>query len=425
MNELDLDINNYTIKDLEKFFSLTKKKYSADDVELKEYQLREQLLNSGHVDKHFKTDLVHFLTKAKEYIIYVKCSPDKKPTSIPKNYKLDKLEYEQPPENSLSRKNDLIQHEQKNFIYTAPTSFLPGKVNQIDTRIITKCLNIDSKFRKDLHKTDSSDFLIHMPSKFHKVVSMELSAIELPLSYFGISGLNHNNFIYMKIYFIDKNGSQDLLNCENIFNIPDGQYSVNDLIDIINLMFQREPNVFSCMSLKLEYDENNKGSQKVCIYANSNNQYDVKEFVLDFSKSELGEVDNKEIYSKIGWNLGFKKHIYCGKTIYFSDTKIEATHKYMYLAIDDFNNSSNDLFVSVFEESILQSDILARISLKGTLLNSVTENNYQIISEPRKYFGPVDIQRIRVRLLDEFGRTIPMHSLNYSFCLTLKILYDQ
>ena len=42
---------------MEKFFSLTKKKYSADDVELKEYQLREQLLNSGHVDKHFKLKL--------------------------------------------------------------------------------------------------------------------------------------------------------------------------------------------------------------------------------------------------------------------------------------------------------------------------------------------------------------------------------
>ena len=423
MNELDLDINNYTIKDLEKFFRLTNNKYSADEIELKEYELREQLLNSGHVDKHFKTDLIHFLTKAKEYIIYVKCTPDKKPTSIPKNYKLDKIEYKQPPE--TTRKNDLIQHEEKNFVYTAPATFLPGKVNQIDTRIITKCLNIDSKFRKDLHKTDSSDFLIQLPTKFNKVVSMELSAIELPLSYFGISNLNHNNFIYIKIFFVDNNSSQDVLNCENVFQIPDGHYSVSDLIDIINLMFQREPNVFSCMCLKLEYDDNNKGSQKVCIYANSTSQYTIKEFALDFTKSKLGETDNKEIYSKIGWNLGFKKHIYCGDTIYFSDTKIEATHKYMYLAINDYNNNSNDLFVSVFEQSILQSDILARISLKGTLLNSVTENNYQLISEPRKYFGPVDIQRIRVRLLDEFGRVIPMHSLNYSFCLTLKILYDQ
>ena len=108
-----------------------------------------------------------------------------------------------------------------------------------------------------------------MPSKFHKVVSMELSAIELPLSYFGISSLNHNNFIYMKMYFIDKNGSQDLLNCENVFRIPDGHYSVNDLIDIINLMFLREPNVFSCICLNCSRGKQNISVSLPCIISRS------------------------------------------------------------------------------------------------------------------------------------------------------------
>ena len=94
----------------------------------------------------------------------------------------------------------------------------------------------------------------------------------------------------------------------------------------------------------------------------------------------------------------------------------------MYLAINDFNNNSNDVFVSVFENSILQPDILARISFNGT--HNITENNYNIISEPRKYFGPVDLQRFKIQLLDEKGKIIPMTNLNFSFCLTLKILYD-
>ena len=55
MENLDLDINNYTIHDLENFFKLKKKqKYTVADIELKEYQIREQLLNSGHIDKRFK-----------------------------------------------------------------------------------------------------------------------------------------------------------------------------------------------------------------------------------------------------------------------------------------------------------------------------------------------------------------------------------
>tara|TARA_B110000967_G_scaffold198635_1_gene231947 strand:- start:1483 stop:2757 length:1275 start_codon:yes stop_codon:yes gene_type:complete len=423
MNNLDLDINNYTIKDLEQFFHLPKK-YSANDVENKQYTLREQLLNSGHVDKFFKKDLIHFLDTAKNYIIATTCKPIKKPTSIPDNYKLDNINYEQPPKDSLSRKNDIINYEKQNFIYTTPSNFVPGKVNQIDTRIITKCLNIDTKFRKDLFNTSCSDFLIQLPTKFNKVVSMELSSIELPLSYFGISQYNENNYFYVKLYVIDKNVSlTDVLEIENIFRIPDGNYTISELVDLIRMMFHREPNVFSTIDIKLEIDSHDKGSQKVTMVANSTLEYDIKEFVLDFSKNKFGETtDSMLVFNRIGWNLGFKKHIYNGDTIYFADTKIEPTYRYMYLAINDFNNSSNDVFVSVFENSVLQPDILARISLNGT--HNITENNYNIISEPRKYFGPVDLQRFKIQLLDEKGKIIQMNNLNFSFCLTLKILYD-
>ena len=69
MDQLDLDINNYTILDLEKFFKLKpKSNYTAADIEEREYKIREQLLKSGHVDKRFKTELIEFLNKAKEWL---------------------------------------------------------------------------------------------------------------------------------------------------------------------------------------------------------------------------------------------------------------------------------------------------------------------------------------------------------------------
>jgi hypothetical protein len=70
MSNLDLDINNYTIKDLEKFFSLSLN-YSIDEVESRESIIREQLLSSGTVNKRFKRDLIVFLTQAKKMIIFV------------------------------------------------------------------------------------------------------------------------------------------------------------------------------------------------------------------------------------------------------------------------------------------------------------------------------------------------------------------
>ena len=88
MENLDLDIGNYTIKDIEKFFRFKpRSKYTAADIELREYEIREQLLNSGHINKRFKRDLIEFLSLAKDWLIYVKCKPnEKQPTTIPKNY---------------------------------------------------------------------------------------------------------------------------------------------------------------------------------------------------------------------------------------------------------------------------------------------------------------------------------------------------
>ena len=42
MDDLDLDINNYNMHDLERFFQIQPgKKYSAADIEEKEVQIRE------------------------------------------------------------------------------------------------------------------------------------------------------------------------------------------------------------------------------------------------------------------------------------------------------------------------------------------------------------------------------------------------
>jgi hypothetical protein len=52
------------------------------------------------------------------------------------------------------------------------------------------------------------------------------------------------------------------------------------------------------------------------------------------------------------------------------------------------------------------------------------ENNYNLITEPRRYFGPVDIQKLRVQLFDDHGRQLDINNSNFSFVLTLKILYN-
>ena len=69
MSNIDLDIKNYTQKDIEKFFKL-KGNYTLNDVEYKSYEIRETLLQSDLVDKDLKRDVIVFCTAAKQWLFY-------------------------------------------------------------------------------------------------------------------------------------------------------------------------------------------------------------------------------------------------------------------------------------------------------------------------------------------------------------------
>jgi len=446
---LDLDIGNYSIKDIERFFQLKPRlKYSAADIEQKEYQIREQLLTSGHVSKRFKRDLIEFLSLAKDWLIYVKCRPERQPTVIPKNYKLDTLDTPHSA-NIPNRTGEIIQRKDTSYINTQPSDFFPGIVNPLNTRIITKCLNIDTRFRDNIHGTSSSDFLIQLPQKFTKVVSMQLAALEMPVSFYGISAGYGNNYLHLDVNYKALDGdttATDLptftvtQNADGTFNavgsfiIPDGNYSAADLILKLNLIMRplnsdntylRPNNIFSYIQLILDISINGSGSGKVTIAPAGVNAGNVNYINMDFTLGSNGLYDGIDISYKFGWNLGFQKRQYLGLTTYKGETIIEPSNiRYIYLVVDDFNNSVNNHFVSAFNKSILGPNILARIPMKGASFSLMMENDFNTVTEPRRYFGPVDIQKLKIQLIDEYGNPLQMNNSDYSFCINLKMLYD-
>lgn len=434
MTDLDLDINNYSINDLEKFFKFKKNSnYLAKDVELRETELREQLLKSGHIDRRMKRQLIHFLEKAQDILIQANCPPPRQPTVIPKNHPLDSSEF---PGSRIpnSREVELIKRENTPFVYTQESEYFPGEINPLKTRVISKCLTIDTRFRDHFYTTASTDFTFQMPLKLNKVVSMQLSSFEIPVSFYGISASYGNNFLYIRITYPNPGYDDEPIQEEKIFIIPDGNYNAQDLIDKINELicpktFDGSPlypdEMFTYIEFFLDVTESGSGTGKVTLRTTGLKECEVKNIALDFTRDIHGNVDSIDISSKIGWNLGFTHKYYDNKTKHISDTLIEpASIRYIYLAVDDFNNSVNNHFITAFNQSILNPNILARISIKGTYFSLLMENDLNIVTEPRKYFGPVDIQRLRIRLYDDHGRILEMNNANYSFCLVFKMLYD-
>ena len=56
--------------------------------------------------------------------------------------------------------------------------------------------------------------------------------------------------------------------------------------------------------------------------------------------------------------------------------------------------------------------------------HTLKQNNLSLVTTPREYFGPVNIQTMNVQLLDEYGRIVDLNNMDFSFCVTLTTVYD-
>lgn len=428
MSNLDLNINNYNYNDIEIFFKLTNKKYSESDVELKEYEIREQLLSSGAINARFKKDLIDFLEKAKQLLIFTKFGRNTiQPSEIPKNYQLDSINYPI-SKKTISRENELIRHKDASFVNSNNSEFYAGTLNPLNTRIISKCLTIDTRFRDELYCTMASDFTIALPTRLNKVVSMQLASIELPIHFYEISANFGNHYLYIAAaqqFFPDG----EIKDYETIIFIPDGNYTPVQLLSTINsLLCPRECNgemlnpetVFSYIHFILNEIDGKAVVEPYGICGPT-----IYSITLDFTKNEIGCPDSTSITTRIGWNLGFIHKIYKNDIIYTSDSIVDTKlMRYVYLGIDDYQKSANNLFLTAFHKSTFNENILARIALNSKSFTVLMENNLNLVTLPRNYFGPVDIQKLRVQLFDDYGRILNINHSNFSFVLNFKMLYD-
>ena len=356
MSDIDLDITNYSISDLEKFFSLDpKQNYTSGDIELREYEIREQLLSSGHVKREVKKDLIDFLGKAKQ-LLSSKKTGMVEPSTVQEHSEYKELSY------SSRAENELIKRTDRNFAYSYPSEYFPGQLNPLDTRTITKYVSVDTRFRDNYATTNASDFTIQLPSKLNKVVSMQLSSLEFPITYYSISSKYGNNFLYMYADTQYYDGGP-ILQYEKVVIIPDGNYSAVDLLAKINTLLAPvdasgnlidTSSVFSYIKFTLDINDNSSGSGKVTVGPNGTYLLSniVNSIGLDFTKSIKCCADDSDITTKIGWNLGFNKPRYFGSNLYTSDTVVDmCIMRYVYLSIDDYQRSGNSLFFNAFHDS--------------------------------------------------------------------------
>ena len=129
----------------------------------------------------------------------------------------------------------------------------------------------------------------------------------------------------------------------------------------------------------------------------------------------------------MGFLMGYTKILYTGSNSYTSESIFNNTYSdYLYFSMDDYTGSqtiSNTVGI-LGEAGTIDGNILAIIPINSTLFTTTFDNNSNFIYKKRDYFGPVDISRINIKLLNQKGNVVNLHETDYSFSLQVKTIYN-
>ena len=96
------------------------------------------------------------------------------------------------------------------------------------------------------------------------------------------------------------------------------------------------------------------------------------------------------------------------------------------MVVDDFNKNKNNTHINAYDGDSIHDNILAQISLEpGDSTNFSREKlTASIDYKSREYFGPVNIKRLNIKLVDEFGEPIDINENDYMLTLKFDSLYN-
>ena len=331
-----------------------------------------------------------------------------------------------------------------------------GVINPVLTNTFLRGVNIDTRFRENYYSTKSTNILVTLPFRLERVISYRVVGITLPLSYYNISQSYGNNIIQINII---SNVSGTVGVSYNLI-LPDGCYNTTQNISIysssleqvINNILTNDPsspnNNPACAGLNLKYTIDRTSGRSV--FAQDATiagtiAYNFEIIMNVGYNVQTGGVEDdysRVLMLKLGWMLGFRlaKYTSSNSSPPTSDTNFGSIISegicftknplYGFLAIDDFNKNSNDYYMSVFSNSISVPNIISKVNLTafsetvGDFQAAQGESSSNAINREKRYYGPVNIQKLKITLYDEFGRILDLNNMDWNLELAFECVYN-
>ena len=424
----DLDTSNYSKQDYYDIFNLDKSLTITKSLVEEKHKTLLNNIENENIDEEQKKEISSFLTECKKNLLEI--------IKKDSNYKLINSDFVQDMNQSITFNNShyVIKKDGSDEYHT-------NKINPLPKNTTSTLLNINTKFRKNFYETSATDFVLDLPEEFKNVVSITVVSVQVPNSNYTFCSSYGTNEFTVELFDLSANNvaTTDWTNTvreTKVIKIKEGIYTGPILQDYLNT------NVFSIGELKRIGCKYDGISRKFRFFRDfrAEEKGGMKDttkikrcFNIDF---RLNEDKNRPIQMNMGWILGYRQQYYNWEEDYVDASGVnfkldqgynpEAVYdnlgsRYFILCIDDFNKNYSNTLSSPFTESVFNNE--TAIAKVPNNPNSVNFDDIFYQSR-RNYFGPVNIKKIRIQLLDELGRVVDLNNNDFSFSIQIEQLYD-
>ena len=310
-------------------------------------------------------------------------------------------------------------------------------INPIKRETTTKLLNINSRFRQNYYNTKSSDFTFELPQVLKNVTKLTIISVQIPKSHYSFSSNLGTNEFNVELFDMSANGTNIANNKKVNVKILEGEYNASLLENYLNnYVFTKDSslNRIACkideITRKFRFFRDYRSDVSGGVPESTDDV--VYGFNLDWRLQENLE---RPIALNMGWILGYRKQYCEWNRDYVDSSNVSyskqegynpegvynnVSTKYFILSINDFNNNYGPSLLSPFQESsFTDENTIAKIPLNPS---STFEDIF--FQSKRTYFGPVNIKRLHIKLLDEHGRVVDLNNTDFALSIQIDQLYD-
>jgi hypothetical protein len=437
-NDIDLNIDNYNINDLLLFLGL-KKNYTATDLDNKE---KEYILNvvssdTNSITPQKKYDLITFIKNAKSLLLdNINSGSESKGTAAAAAETKGAATTLAP---GADQPNDIKIGQVIN-----PRSNIPAmqfsknaiELNGYKRNTIIRNYIFNTVFRDNFFETYSTDSTYTLPQKMTNVISLDLSGIQFPNFAFAFSEDKGSNKIYIEeeetglsALVLIPSGNYNITNfpvvlakCINEQVVgeynPDGPNRFNVSISETTYFTTISNTTYSFFMILNDPEFNNNPDDYKCP-----NIYGTRYFKTNFD-ARIG-TRPEEAVNTLGWLMGYRLPGYAFEKSYTSEGPFDNTYSdYLYFTLNDYVNNQTSNTYGILPTSILDNNILAMIPVTAPVFTSSFDNNSNFIYKTRLYTGPVNITKITIGLINQFGEEVNLHNSDFAFCLQITSIFD-